>query len=43
MLTAERNAEIVARANHAGVTHWLLKPYKTEDLLAVVAKNAGPP
>jgi two-component system chemotaxis response regulator CheY len=43
ILTAERNAEVIARASQAGVTHWLLKPYKTEDLLTVVEKNAGPP
>lgn len=42
ILTAEHNAELFERADQAGVCAWLLKPCKSEDLLAVIGKYAGP-
>ena len=43
IITAECTTELLKRANQIGVTHWLLKPYKAEELLDVVARFAGPP
>jgi CheY-like chemotaxis protein len=43
IITAERTTELLKRANQIGVTHWLLKPYKSEELVDVVARFAGPP
>jgi CheY-like chemotaxis protein len=42
IFTVESHAEMMERAESAGVTLWLRKPYKSEDLLAAVAKYAGP-
>jgi two-component system chemotaxis response regulator CheY len=38
ILTAEHTPELLKRAKAAGVTCWLLKPYKSEELLELVAK-----
>ena len=43
IFTAESNPDLLKRASRAGVTHWLRKPYKSEELLELVAKYAGPP
>jgi CheY-like chemotaxis protein len=43
IFTAENNPELMKRAKTAGVTHWLRKPYKAEELLELVAAHAGPP
>ena len=43
IFTAENNPELIKRAKNAGVTHWLRKPYKAEELLELVAAHAGPP
>lgn len=43
IITAECTTELLKRANQIGVTHWLLKPYKAEELLDVVSRFAGPP
>lgn len=38
IVTAEWNLELFQRATRAGVKHWLLKPFKPEALIEVVAK-----
>lgn len=43
IFTAESSPELLQRAKNAGVTHWLRKPYKAEELLALVAQHAGAP
>jgi CheY-like chemotaxis protein len=43
IITAECTTDLLKRANQIGVTHWLLKPYKSEELLDVVERFAGPP
>lgn len=43
IFTAECTTELLKRANRVGVTHWLLKPYKAEELLDMVGRFAGPP
>lgn len=43
ILTAENSPDLRKRAERAGVTHWLQKPYKAEELLELVNKHAGPP
>jgi CheY-like chemotaxis protein len=43
IFTAESNPNLLKRAERAGVTHWLLKPYKAEELVNLVNKHAGPP
>lgn len=43
IMTAEWSLELVQRAHRAGVKHWLLKPYKAEELVDVVMRYAGPP
>lgn len=43
IFTAENNPELIKRAQNAGVTHWLRKPYKSEELIELISKHAGPP
>jgi len=43
IFSAENNPDLLKRAERAGVTHWLRKPYKAEELLELVSKHAGPP
>ena len=43
IFTAENNPDLLKRAERAGVTHWLRKPYKADELLELVHKHAGPP
>jgi two-component system chemotaxis response regulator CheY len=38
LLTTESDAEIKARGRAAGATGWIVKPFKQDQLLAVVAK-----
>ena len=39
MMRAECNMDLVRRAKRAGVVHWLLKPYTSEELLELVARH----
>jgi len=41
MLTTEGSAELVDRAKAAGAKGWLVKPFKPEQLVAVVTKLVG--
>ena len=41
MLTTEANAKLMARAKAAGAKGWIVKPFKSELLLAAVHKLAG--
>jgi len=41
MLTTEGAGELVERAKKAGAKGWLVKPFKPEQLVAVVTKLAG--
>jgi two-component system chemotaxis response regulator CheY len=41
MLTTEGSGELVDRAKKAGAKGWLVKPFKPEQLVAVVQKLAG--
>lgn len=41
MLTTEGSGELVDRAKKAGAKGWLVKPFKPEQLVAVVTKLAG--
>ncbi|RFC62506.1 response regulator [Fulvimarina endophytica] len=40
-LTTESDAGIKAQAKEAGATGWMVKPFKTDQLLSVVRKVAG--
>jgi len=41
MLTTESQAEKKQQGKHAGATGWIVKPFKPEQLLAVVKKVLG--
>jgi two-component system chemotaxis response regulator CheY len=41
MLTTEGSAELIERAKAAGAKGWLVKPFKPEQLIAVVQKLTG--
>lgn len=41
MLTTEGSGELIDRAKKAGAKGWLVKPFKPEQLVAVVTKLAG--
>lgn len=43
IFTAEADPELLKRAQRAGVTHWLRKPYTPEELVDLVSRHAGPP
>lgn len=42
VMTAEWNLPIFHRAHRLGVKHWLLKPYKADELVELVARFVGP-
>jgi two-component system chemotaxis response regulator CheY len=41
IMSAECSVDLVKRANRAGVVHWLLKPYTSDELLELVARHAA--
>ena len=41
MLTTEGSAELIERAKAAGAKGWLVKPFKPDQLIAVVQKLTG--
>jgi two-component system chemotaxis response regulator CheY len=41
MLTTDGSAELINRAKASGAKGWLVKPFKPEQLIAIVAKLTG--
>jgi two-component system chemotaxis response regulator CheY len=42
LLTTESDDELKRQAKEAGATGWIVKPFKQDQLLAVIKKVAGP-
>ena len=43
LLTTESDVDVKARARAAGATGWIVKPFKQEQFVAIVAKVLGTP
>jgi two-component system, chemotaxis family, chemotaxis protein CheY len=43
MLTTEGNIELIRQAKRLGAKGWVVKPFKTGQLVAVVRRMVGPP